>query len=112
MPDHKSQHFVPRCYFKAFSLSEEGAAINLFNIRSEKCVQNAPVKGQCARNYLYGENLKLEKSLQWYEGEYAGVISTLLSDPSSMSDGDIYNLRECMFLQGIVRLTGPEQKKP
>jgi hypothetical protein len=69
MPEKKNQHFVPRCALKPFSLDGAGAAINLFNISRAREIRNAPVKGQCARDYLYGsgEN-SLEDSLVELEG--------------------------------------------
>ena len=70
MADHKRQHYVPRCYMRPFSVDGAGAAINLFNISRSRAVPNASVKGQCAKNYLYGENLILEKLLQRGEEKY------------------------------------------
>ena len=55
MANLKNQHFVPRCLLKPFTQDGEGKAINVYNIRHDKLIQNAPVKGQCARDYLYGE---------------------------------------------------------
>jgi hypothetical protein len=63
MPAQKNQHFVPRAALKPFTLSSEGAAINVFNIKRDRAVQDAPVKGQCARDYFYGKDLKLENKL-------------------------------------------------
>ena len=72
MPAHKNQHFVPRCALKPFSLGGTGDAINVFNIASKRAIRNAPVKGQCARAYLYGKDLKAEQLLMTLEGNYAG----------------------------------------
>lgn len=77
MPAHKNQHFVPRCALKPFTLHAEGLAINVFNIARNRPIQNAPVKSQCARTYLYGIDLQLEKSLVQLEGEYARIVGNL-----------------------------------
>ncbi|MCF6263399.1 MAG: DUF4238 domain-containing protein [Xanthomonadales bacterium] len=51
MATNKNQHFVPRCYLKAFSKDGEGLAINLFNIGRKRLIQNAPLKHQCSKNH-------------------------------------------------------------
>jgi hypothetical protein len=59
-------------------LDNAGAAINVFNISAKRAIPNAPVKGQCARDYLYGkENLEAERLLMQLEGHYARVCATL-----------------------------------
>jgi hypothetical protein len=88
MPAHKSQHFVPRCALKPFTLDGAGAAINLFNIRSERAIQNAPVKGQCARDYLYGkEDLAAETILMRLEGQYSRIVAAL-HNGDGLASGD------------------------
>lgn len=79
MASNKNQHFVPRCYLKPFTLNGEGAAMNLFNIDRQRFVYKAPVKNQCSRDYFYGKDLILEKQLQTYEAEYAGLLSRIRS---------------------------------
>jgi hypothetical protein len=99
MPAHKNQHFVPRCALKPFSLNGEGKAINLFNIKGERLIQNAPVKGQCARDYLYSkEDLKAEKMLTMLEGYYARIVQQLSSD-GALSRDDIEMLRMFILIQ-------------
>jgi Protein of unknown function (DUF4238) len=75
MPAQKNHHFVPRCALKPFTLNSGGAAINLFNIPRNRAISNAPVRGQCARVYLYGADLKLENMLVRLEGQYARIVS-------------------------------------
>ena len=99
MARHKNQHFVPRCYLRAFSRDNDGRAINLFHIASDRFVQDAPVKGQCARPYIYGHDLKLERALQGMEGEYAQVFSSLSNLPTPSMNSDLQMLREFMLLQ-------------
>src|SRR6266481_2888270 len=98
MADFKRQHYVPKCYFKPFSVEKTGAAINLVNISRYKHVRNAPIKGQFARDYFYGEELVLEKWLQQHEGDYAGVIRKLQGG-SNLDENDLLILRSFAYLQ-------------
>jgi hypothetical protein len=98
MPAQKNQHFVPRCALKAFTLNAEGAAINVFNIKRNRTIQNAPVKGQCARVYLYGADLTLENMLVTLEGQYAR-IATNLAAGRALDDAD----HEWLYLFAIVQ---------
>lgn len=67
MADHKNQHFVPRVLLWPFTDGSEGKSINLFNIRSDRLIGAAAVKGQCARHYWYGEDGVLEGILSKLE---------------------------------------------
>lgn len=75
MPDNKSHHYVPRFYLRNFSRS--GKCVDLFNIDSERLIKNAPIKGQCCRDYFYGKNLEHEKSLSSAEGEVATLFKII-----------------------------------
>jgi len=72
VPDNKSHHYVPRFYLRNFSRS--GKSVDLFNIDSQRLIKNAPIKGQCCRNYFYGKNPENEKSLSAAEGEVAQLF--------------------------------------
>ena len=98
MAVQKNQHFVPRCALKPFTLKVEGLAINLHNIVRKRAIQNAPVKGQCARDYLYGKDLRAENLLKELEGKYARVVSRLRSG-SSIDDDDKEWLRLFVGIQ-------------
>jgi Protein of unknown function (DUF4238) len=99
MPAHKNQHFVPRCALKPFSLDGNGKAINLFNIKSKLAIENAPVKGQCARDYLYAkEDLEAEQLLTKMEGQYARIVA-LLSDARVLSEDDVGALKFLVLIQ-------------
>jgi hypothetical protein len=99
MPEKKNQHFVPRCALKPFSLDGAGAAINLFNISRARPIPNAPVKGQCARDYLYGSADKgIEDKLAELEGHYARIV-THLNGGSNLSDVDKEWLLMFIFIQ-------------
>src|SRR4051794_15144491 len=98
MPSHKQQHFVPRCHLRPFSLNGKGDAINLFNINREQAIRAASVKWQCARGYFYGEDGKLEKILQSFEGRYATIVRAIRAG-SAIQQDDLTQMRDFMFLQ-------------
>jgi hypothetical protein len=99
MPAHKRQHYVPRCYLRLFSSAGSDNAINLYNIDRDRSIQHAPLKGQCARDYIYGEDLELERRLQEVEGKYAAVIRKLIDEPNKLSLADLKFLRFFAHLQ-------------
>ncbi|MCC5605159.1 DUF4238 domain-containing protein [Nostoc favosum] len=99
MPENKLQHYVPKVYLRAFSTVAGGAAINLLNVDRNQPIQNAPIKGQCARNYLYGRDGELEKALQGPEGLYGRLAAKAIANPSDLSDAELNELRNLMLLQ-------------
>lgn len=66
-------------------------------------IRNAPVKGQCARDYFYGDatDLRLEKALQHIESAYAHSIGKMQSRGDAIDSRDIVTLREFAFLQWL-----------
>lgn len=97
MADHKNQHFVPRCVFKPFTLDAEGKAINLYALRADRLVEAAPVKTQCARNYLYGEDGKQEAELAKIEGQYDAALNRVREGVET--DADRSTMRFFAYLQ-------------
>lgn len=92
MPSYKNQHFVPRTHFKPFSVGREGKAIHLVNIDRGLPIKNASVSGQCSKSYFYGEDAKIEKTLNYFEGRY-GVIVRKLEGHAPLSVDDHVALR-------------------
>ena len=99
MPANKSQHFVPRCYLRAFCADGKGAAINVFNMAHELQIEAAPAKGQCAKPYFYGRDGELERALQEPEGKYGEIMRRVVDDPHAATRTDISALRNFMLLQ-------------
>lgn len=89
MADHKNQHYTPRCVLKPFSLNGSGKAINLYVFGRDKLIQNAPTKNQCARDYLYGSDGKIEESLAKFESMYAQALLKVQNREDSESDRDV-----------------------
>ena len=75
MADHKNQHFVPRVLLRPFT-----KGINLNNIRADQLIPDAPLKGQCARHYWYGEDGQLEAILSKLEGIFGGNRERILAE--------------------------------
>ncbi|MDW9440998.1 DUF4238 domain-containing protein [Sinorhizobium meliloti] len=96
MPENKLQHYVPKCHLRPFA---SGEAINLYNIISGRLVENAPIRGQCARNYFYGKDGILERGLQIWEGEYASAVAKAVHDPDSLVESDLAAILEFALLQ-------------
>jgi hypothetical protein len=97
MAQLKNQHFVPRCLLKPFTGRSEGRAINLYNVRSDRLIERAPVKGQCARNYLYGDDGKIETSLARIEGSFNSVRARVMQ--GGYDKTDMHDLNFFTYLQ-------------
>jgi hypothetical protein len=98
MADLKNQHFVPRCLFKPFTSRQEGKAINLYNIRHQKLVENASVRGQCARDYLYDHDGKLEEQFSELEGAFS-TARRHIAEEVQPKDDELERLRFFAYLQ-------------
>jgi hypothetical protein len=97
MPHHKNQHFVPRCVLKSFSLNGEGKAINLYTFGKKLLVRNAPVKSQCARDYIYGAGGHVEHGLAQIEGSYRNALARVEKRAETVAD--LNELRFFAYLQ-------------
>jgi hypothetical protein len=73
-------------------------AINVFNIVRDRLIKDAAVKGQCARDYLYGKDLKAEEMLGRLESQYARILAQL-QNGHSPSDADREWLLLFIFIQ-------------
>ena len=68
MAEKKNQHYVPQFHLKNFSVKGSKKTINLFNIDSNKFVENkANVKNQSAEDWFYGRDLGIENVLEHFE---------------------------------------------
>ena len=88
MATNKNQHFVPRCHLRPFTLGSEGAAINLFNLDRKKLIPNAPVKNQCARDYFYGTDARLEEAIQFVESGYAKALNDVAHHSGTLTEAN------------------------
>lgn len=77
MPANKRQHFVPKAYLRPFASNEERSAIHVFNVARKKAIRDASLKGQCAKDYFYGADQRLEKHFQGMESKYAIALARI-----------------------------------
>lgn len=64
-------------------------AINLYNFGGDRCIPNAPAKKQCARDYLYGNDGHIERTLARIEGLFSPQRDRIMqggSDPTDLRD--------------------------
>lgn len=76
MAEKKIQHYVPQMYFRNFS--ENGKSIGGFVLSNRKFVRDMPINGVCKRNYLYGDDLVIEKWFSSLETQWAKVIKKII----------------------------------
>ncbi len=96
MADHKNQHFVPRVLLRPFTNNAEDKSINLYNIRADRGISDAPVKGQCARHYWYGEDGQLEAHLSQLEGLFGRARDRVIAGGNSDQDREDISLFMCL----------------
>lgn len=91
MGANRSHHYVPKCYLRNFAESTGQKTISLFNVRQRKVIKGAPIKSQCARDFLYGRD-ELEFHLSEIEGRYAEWITRgiLARPPRLIEDIDVF----------------------
>ncbi len=99
MASNKNQHFVPKCYLRAFSSDPDRASIHLFNLQRQKSIAGASIKGQCSSNYFYGNDPNLEKALQTMEGQYGEFLQRLVEPGYRLSATHFEVLRLFCLLQ-------------
>lgn len=101
MPNYKNQHYVPRAHFRPFSLDGTGKAINVYLVHRDRLVWGAPVTGQCAKSYFYGEDGRLEKLLGRMEAAYGSLIRKLDEESFKPDEQDQWLLRYFILLQSL-----------
>lgn len=101
MVTNKNQHFVPRCYLKAFTKDEGNATIKLFNVDRQRFIATAPVKNQCSGSYFYGQDPELEAAIQSCESEYAIRLRRIREPGYFLNDDDKWFLRFFWLVQHL-----------
>jgi hypothetical protein len=77
-PKKKNNHFVPRSYLRRFC-SQTDRQIGLYNIKSGRVVEAAPIKSQCSRDYFYTTNPIFEEQFGKIESAQDRLLSNLIS---------------------------------
>lgn len=74
MAKKKRHHYIPRFYLKRFSVNNEGKFLGLYNFDNRKFIQNAPLKSQAYKNFLYGKDDEIENALAEMESSVAQMF--------------------------------------
>jgi len=80
-PKKKNNHFVPRSYLRRFC-SGSDRQIALYNLKSGRTVEAAPIKSQCSRDYFYTTNPIFEENFSKIEGEQERLLSDIIASQS------------------------------
>jgi len=96
MAQNKNQHFVPKVYLRQFCQADE-SSINLYAISADKLVNGASIKHQCSRKYFYGTDEALEEFVQFFEGQYGIVLSSLMN--GEVTEAQLDTLMRFLVLQ-------------
>jgi hypothetical protein len=81
----KWQHFVPRHYLKRFSF-DGGRRIRLVRVRDGYYVSDGALAGQCAKNYFYSRDPKVEDHLAEIEGHSEAQIRKICEERMDADD--------------------------
>lgn len=85
-PKKKNNHFVPRSYLQRFC-SGSDRQIALYNLKSGRTVEVAPIKSQCSRDYFYTKNPIFEQNFSKIEGEQKRLLSDIITSQSVSAHG-------------------------
>ena len=99
MASNKNQHYVPRCYLRAFTEHGDGVRINLFNTDRERVIPLVPTRYQCSRDYFYGTDAELEAAIQLLERSYAEMLRHITQNSYVLTDEDSDLLRRFWLFQ-------------
>ena len=77
MAENKNQHYVPEFYLKRFSPDKDQKTIGIWNMSRRRKIKRASLRDQCSRDYFYGKDLRIEKSLVDLEGSIAELLNKI-----------------------------------
>ena len=95
---YRSQHFVPQCYMRPFSINGDRRSIALYNFNSNRCVAGAAIRNQCAKDYFYDRTGATDALLCGYEGKYSEIVRSI-TDRSFDHEEGLKFLRDFSYLQ-------------
>lgn len=110
-PKKKNNHFVPRSYLVRFR-SANDKQVALFNLKSGRTVETAPIKSQCSRDYFYTKNPVFENEFAKLEGQQKLLFSQIVDNgyvpvPLTKDHNDLLAL--IMFQAGRTATTAAQQ---
>jgi len=103
----KNNHFVPRSYLRHFQ-SRSDREIGLYNMKSDRVVERAPIKSQCSRDYFYTRNPEIEDAFGDIEGIHEKLLNNIVASqaipsPESPERNSLYS--GIMFQAGRTAAT-------
>lgn len=75
MAQNKSQHYVPKFYFKLFS--KDGGTIGMYNYKRRQSMR-VPIATQCQQDYFYAKEKELERELSKGENLWRGILRKII----------------------------------
>lgn len=97
MAEKKNQHFVPKVHLKHFAKDNFKKQIDIWLPKHNRIILGASINDQCAKNYFYGKDLKVENFFNFPEGIFGQISNRLMIDSSpTKSDLDaLYSFGFC-----------------
>lgn len=74
----KSNHYVPQFYLKNFSNNKK--SVGSYMRQYKKYIKEASIKKQACKDYLYGEDGRLENYLMELEKKWSKIITNIIND--------------------------------
>ena len=95
-PKKKNNHFVPRSYLVRFASKSE-RQVGLYNLKSGRIIDVAPIRSQCARDYFYTKNPIFEEALSRFEASQKKLFNKIIEDnwlpaPESLEHHELMSL--------------------
>lgn len=100
MAEKKNQHFVPKVHLKHFAKDNFKKQIDIWLPKHNRIILGASINDQCAKNYFYGKDLKVENFFNFPEGVFGQISNRLMID-SSPTKSDLDALLFFWLLQHI-----------
>ena len=98
--NNKYQHYVPQFYLRNFS--NNGKSVGTFIFSKRRYVANASIQKVCGRDFLYGEDLDIEKWFQGLEGTWAKILDKIITTGKmDMSDEEWTYLLMFFYLSDV-----------
>lgn len=85
-PKKKRQHYVPQFVLRNFS--GDGATVRAHVLESARTIDGAPIKGQCAESYFYGQQPDMENAFAESEAKVATFVRAVASGDLSAFTGE------------------------
>lgn len=99
--EKKNQHFVPRFYYRNFSLDADKKYFKVYNVKAGKFIESAKIYDQASLDYYYGEDGRVEDELSVLEAKLAPVISEIIGRKAVPESGSDHALGVCYFVTSM-----------